>query len=643
MNRDTSNGRKVGRKVFSQFPVPLDEQLRTLFVKGLPLGMPDNAVLPALEMIPGLEVFVRVHQVNGLPASHAFVRYSTGQAIKVAMEILPKVKYYENDENKRQSLLYHEKEVTDVDSLSLSGESKETNMGKEDINKNDIKREENGAAKVNGLSSKKSGSVETPDLAKEKNDTQEVQLSVYSEENTDRWISLTYKNVTVQSVTRIPPDNLARQMSNIFISWLKSGGVARTSANSDNNSSFLHLDDINGSNNNDINDSSKEISSSNSGDISDLAVEFPDADLELIKKEIKQFRDQSLSFERKKMAAEEEYEKLRSQRAQEAAARTLQKAGDNGITFRSSINNEQNEIYDFSDEEKYPVGEDDSKLEKVNEAKRLEKLDKKFEQEEKRWINRERARADALERERIKDETRDSRVSDARSRDLTRYSLFRDDEERSLSSLEYYYDHAGWVKARMHFRAREVAAEKADEEAESLEFVSEQNKTLSKNEMLTSKLPTGSANKISLSLSAAATRRNTESESLSKKFVNSNDEQLLWQADEDEEKKPLKSLRLPKPRPELPDDSDQLFKWSVKWEKLNDNILEDIIRPFVTTNIIEFLGIQEDDLIDFVVQHVKNHKSAESLLEELEITLDEDAKVFTDRLWRVLIEELEMS
>jgi hypothetical protein len=48
-------------------------------------------------------------------------------------------------------------------------------------------------------------------------------------------------------------------------------------------------------------------------------------------------------------------------------------------------------------------------------------------------------------------------------------------------------------------------------------------------------------------------------------------------------------------------------------------MIENKIRPFATKKIIEAFGIQEQDLIDFVVDHIHRHGSAESLAKELEM------------------------
>jgi hypothetical protein len=49
------------------------------------------------------------------------------------------------------------------------------------------------------------------------------------------------------------------------------------------------------------------------------------------------------------------------------------------------------------------------------------------------------------------------------------------------------------------------------------------------------------------------------------------------------------------------------------------SIIETKIRPFATKKIIEAFGIQEQDLIDFVVEHIASHGSAETLAKELDM------------------------
>jgi len=43
------------------------------------------------------------------------------------------------------------------------------------------------------------------------------------------------------------------------------------------------------------------------------------------------------------------------------------------------------------------------------------------------------------------------------------------------------------------------------------------------------------------------------------------------------------------------------------------------LRPFATKKIIEAFGIQEQEIIDFVIDHISSHGPAEALAKELEM------------------------
>ena len=82
-----------------------------------------------------------------------------------------------------------------------------------------------------------------------------------------------------------------------------------------------------------------------------------------------------------------------------------------------------------------------------------------------------------------------------------------------------------------------------------------------------------------------------------------------------------KKLTIPAIRPavKIPEEKDELFAWEVKWNNLSENIIEDDLKPVVINLIVESLGVQEDDLIDFILQHVREHKGPQELVSELEL------------------------
>ncbi|RIB11252.1 hypothetical protein C2G38_1978536 [Gigaspora rosea] len=117
---------------------------------------------------------------------------------------------------------------------------------------------------------------------------------------------------------------------------------------------------------------------------------------------------------------------------------------------------------------------------------------------------------------------------------------------------------------------------------------------------------------------------------------------LEYSDDEDDEKRTEDRKRKIKDLVEtIPTDKEGLWKWNVKWEELDENILNNKLQSFVSKKIVGYLGVQEDELVSFVMDHLRNHKSAEQLTKEMEMTLDEESELFVMKLWRMLIYETE--
>ncbi|RGB25767.1 hypothetical protein C1646_722917 [Rhizophagus diaphanus] len=61
----------------------------------------------------------------------------------------------------------------------------------------------------------------------------------------------------------------------------------------------------------------------------------------------------------------------------------------------------------------------------------------------------------------------------------------------------------------------------------------------------------------------------------------------------------------------IPTDKGGLWNLNVKWEELDE------LQPFVSKKIVEYLGIQEDELVSFIIDHLRNKKPAEDLTKEM--------------------------
>ncbi|KAI5994063.1 hypothetical protein F5J12DRAFT_907267 [Pisolithus orientalis] len=84
----------------------------------------------------------------------------------------------------------------------------------------------------------------------------------------------------------------------------------------------------------------------------------------------------------------------------------------------------------------------------------------------------------------------------------------------------------------------------------------------------------------------------------------------------------------------VPHDKEALFKVKVGWDGLTD------FEPTIKHRMVKYLGeLEDDDLIMFVVEHLKDHKGPQKLVEGLEPVLEEEAQEFAINIWRQVIFE----
>ncbi|XP_065920862.1 RNA-binding protein 25-like isoform X2 [Dysidea avara] len=91
----------------------------------------------------------------------------------------------------------------------------------------------------------------------------------------------------------------------------------------------------------------------------------------------------------------------------------------------------------------------------------------------------------------------------------------------------------------------------------------------------------------------------------------------------------------------IPTERDELFAYTVKWECLDDNVIEKRVKPWINKKIIEYIGEEEATLVEFIANKISTHSSAQEVLNDVAMVLDEEAQVFVVKLWRLLIYETE--
>ena len=319
-----------------------------------------------------------------------------------------------------------------------------------------------------------------------------------------------------------------------------------------------------------------------------------------------------------------------------------------GVSFVNGTNdwmNHEDEDSDASDEE----------LEQRRIAKKQAEQEKQYLDQERRWLNRERSRTAAIEREQARDKEEDSRREVEKEALAKKYREWDDTLEARRGVELYYADRSLWLRNRAVFRAREIAIDDADRAAEDRERAREDHQQYQARGMaddflnrqaieLEARTPTTAPQepqrfKLSLGAAtqraqaAAATHRRTmaeveglledeeESESVGKrtlvpiKFDSTAEARGLT---EEERQQAARQLAA-----EIPSDKDGLWSWEVKWDFVEETVLNEQLKPFVEKKIVEYLGVQEQMLVEVVEDHIRSKGKPQDLVELLEgVSLD---------------------
>jgi RNA-binding protein 25 len=91
----------------------------------------------------------------------------------------------------------------------------------------------------------------------------------------------------------------------------------------------------------------------------------------------------------------------------------------------------------------------------------------------------------------------------------------------------------------------------------------------------------------------------------------------------------------------IPTEKSALFEYKVDWDMVDSQLMEKRIRPWVNKKINEYIGEPEPTLTDFICSKVLAGSTPLSVLEDVQMVLDEEAEVFVVKMWRLLIYEIE--
>ncbi|KAI0783447.1 hypothetical protein C8Q75DRAFT_433671 [Abortiporus biennis] len=299
----------------------------------------------------------------------------------------------------------------------------------------------------------------------------------------------------------------------------------------------------------------------------------------------------------------------------------------------------------------------DEELEAERKEARRKDEENSFRDRERRYEPRERARIQALERALA----RERAMKEAEERDRiemrSRLDVWDDDESDEL----FYTDRSRWRA----MRARRLAAEEtADAESRAYEEREADNLRRESEAFLARQMDEMQAlqdeqRKAGMLLDdGAPVKLNVSIAPVGPKLDSGKDKSaaVFGQDEEEEEntrkrKVPLPALdladsgekvkeRLEKIKASVPKDKETLFKAKVRWDGVTDMMVDRKLEPLVKRLMVKYLGeLEDDDLVLFVSEHLKDHKGPHKLVEGLEPVLEEEAVELTIAVWRQVIFE----
>ncbi|WWC68325.1 uncharacterized protein I206_102250 [Kwoniella pini CBS 10737] len=331
-----------------------------------------------------------------------------------------------------------------------------------------------------------------------------------------------------------------------------------------------------------------------------------------------------------------------------------------------------------SAEGKIDSGRTDEEEEDLRRQRRQREKDIALRDAERRVEHRERIRIEALNRELAQRKAHEDLIERNRKRLEDQYENWDDDEIIEKGRELFYTDRATWRARRQRARQQEYQDDVRDRqqeedelqalERESEEFLKRQMAELAELEVeqKAKGLLTEDAAPIKLNLNIPAPAPEVKVKEEKKLVVPHKPIVLAGDEEEENEQKKKRTFirldnddinsgdgltqaeriakrnaKLLEIKKGLPERRRDIFKSSIDWAGINETLISQKIKPFIEGKINELLGELDADLVEFVIEQVKEKKGSDDLVDGLEPILAEEAESFVVQLWKLLIFESE--
>ena len=297
----------------------------------------------------------------------------------------------------------------------------------------------------------------------------------------------------------------------------------------------------------------------------------------------------------------------------------------------------------------------DSEIERRRKKKRDEELDDAYQKQLSRWLKLESRTVSSLGRSSDRVKNQEAEQQAARDAQAKQLQDFDDDHEAATKRHLYYRDHGEYMREREKVREREAKDDAVDRQQEQRELAAQNRQRehargqadafldQQAEELMRSQEQHEPAAQFKISLGAAAKKlEQTAAPRRTAADVENllEDEEPTDQADkkrtfkpinydatvranltEEETQEAIKQLAR-----EIPSNIELLWKWPVSWDHLLERNIDKDIREWTANKALELTGVQDDDLVDVVIGHLRKRAGPQSLVEELEPVSTEHRK-----------------
>merc|ERR1719421_1479852 len=92
---------------------------------------------------------------------------------------------------------------------------------------------------------------------------------------------------------------------------------------------------------------------------------------------------------------------------------------------------------------------------------------------------------------------------------------------------------------------------------------------------------------------------------------------------------------------QIPSAKEEIFGFPIDWDIVaQHSIVEKKLRPWVRKKVVEYLGAEEEAMIEFIIRKVESKAKPQDIFNELVGFLDDEAEGFVVKMWRMVIFEV---